>query len=455
MLKVIFNADLTKIIDVFFFLFLMLFPFLSYAIYALTGMEPNFVLGFICFLLFIYLILRLYKLGANLILPNYLVVLGLFTMYTIFTDIFIAKIFEQVTPLKYLYSNYFILTWIAFLIIENLTFTGKWIMFAEKLLYLILILAAIVITVQVFNPLFFYKNDSMLEGVSFQRLANYYVDHENPNDLTGSTDRFLEGYRPSLYSYIDGISVGIDALATFSILLAFKTIKRGKVVILVMSAAVISFLSSSRWIMLNFLVIASQNIWTGKKVLFTFLKYILYFIGAVVVIVAILQFSGFNIQKFINDRLLSDSASTRLLAVEVFGKVFPRNPLFGTGGIDTNEVTRLLGGRSSQIHVGYLKLFYYYGIIGGTLFLGFLFSFLFRLWKMAKISNYWGGFFAILAFAIANLTLVRFHMFYHGLLLALLFSNHFFLVKANEIAATGHTAKTKQNLSGSNKILSE
>ncbi len=455
MLKLILNADLTKIPALLFFLVLMLFPFLSYAIYTVTGMEPNFVLGFVCFLLFAYLILRIYKLGANLMMPNYLVIFGFFTVYTILSDIFIAKTFGQVDLVKYLYSNYFILSWVAFLIVENLTFNGKWIANAEKVLYVVIVLAAVVITVQVFDPLFLYKNNYMLEGVSFERMADYYTHNQNPNDQTGSTNRFLDGYRPSIYSYIDGISVGVDALATFSILLAFKTRKRIKVVILVIAAAVISILSSSRWIMLNFVVIASQNIWTGKNVLLRLLKYLLYAVVSIVVILVLLQLSGFDVQKFIDDRLLSDSASTRFLAFEVFGKVFHRSPILGTGGVDTLEVTRLLGGRSSQIHVGYLKLYYYYGIVGGTLFLGFLYALLYRLWKMAKISGYWGGFFAILAFAIANLTLVKFHMFYHGLLLALLFSNHFFSIKTDKTLATAHIDESVQNLGISNKIVTE
>ena len=87
---------------------------------------------------------------------------------------------------------------------------------------------------------------------------------------------------------------------------------------------------------------------------------------------------------------------------------------------------RLIRGRTSQIHVGYLKLFYYYGLVGGLLYLAFLASLMNRMWKIARQSNYWGGFFAILAFVVANLTLVELDLFYHGLLLALIFSNHFY-----------------------------
>lgn len=94
-------------------------------------------------------------------------------------------------------------------------------------------------------------------------------------------------------------------------------------------------------------------------------------------------------------------------------------------------MVELLAGQSSQIHVGYLKLFYYYGLVGGILYLAFLSSLLVRLWKRAKNSGYWGGFFAVLALSIANLTLFELSLFYYGLLLAIIFANHFHLQESN------------------------
>lgn len=96
----------------------------------------------------------------------------------------------------------------------------------------------------------------------------------------------------------------------------------------------------------------------------------------------------------------------------------------------------LLNGRSSQIHVGYLKLFYYYGLVGGILYLTFLGLLLKRMWGIGKVSSYWGGFFAFLAFAIANLTLVKFDLFHYGLLLAILFSNFFYKLSDNTLRSS-------------------
>ena len=74
--------------------------------------------------------------------------------------------------------------------------------------------------------------------------------------------------------------------------------------------------------------------------------------------------------------------------------------------------------------MGWLKLFYYYGIVGGLLYIAFIISLLRHLYKLASVSRYWGSFFAFLAFAIANFTLVELNVFYHGLLLAVIYSRY-------------------------------
>ena len=186
--------------------------------------------------------------------------------------------------------------------------------------------------------------------------------------------------------------------------------------------------------MLNFLIVGSQNIWNSKNRILNIFKYGLYFITLLTLLILAMKLLGFDIQRFVEKRLMSDDALTRVLAFEVFFEVFPDNPIFGTGGVDTEKMVRLLGGMSSQIHVGFLKLFYYYGLIGGLLYISFMVSFLIRLRKMAKYSGYWGGFFAILIFFIANLTLFELSLFYYGPILAIIFANHFYFVKMEDKA---------------------
>ena len=54
----------------------------------------------------------------------------------------------------------------------------------------------------------------------------------------------------------------------------------------------------------------------------------------------------------------------------------------------------------------------------------FIISLMLQLRRRAIERNYWGSFFALLAFVFANVTLVVIHLFFHGLILAIIFSNN-------------------------------
>jgi len=195
-------------------------------------------------------------------------------------------------------------------------------------------------------------------------------------------------------------------------------------------------------VILGFIVVASQILWVPKNKLTNLLYFVFFGVVLLLTLGLIANFMGFNVERYVTERLLDPSASSRLLAFEVFFEVFPDNPIFGTGGVDTEEMVTLLGGKSSQIHVGFLKLFYYYGLIGGILYLSFMVTFLIRLRKMAQYSGYWGGFFAILAFFIANLTLFELSLFYYGPLLAIIFANHFYFSKVEDKSARISNSKS-------------
>jgi len=388
--------------------------------------------GLICIGYFFFRIFEIYKNGVNLVIPLYVVFFGLFTFYTLWCHMFITDHFIE-RGSKYFYSDNIWLAFMGLVIVENMHFSFKTLKIAKNILYILLILASVVSIIQISNPLFFTNDELLVKGLSVDRMVEYY---KNPTQISkevaGYASRFIDGYRLSIFSYINGIAIGIDTIALFSILFTWKPITNLNRGILAVSAAIISFLSSSRWIILGFIVVASHTIWTGKNKIKNLLYSLLLGVVMLVLLGFIANFMGFDVEQFVFERLMSDSASTRLLAFEVFFEVFPDNPIFGTGGEDTAEMTRLLGGRSSQIHVGFLKLFYYYGLVGGFLYLLYMITFLIRLRKMAKSSGYWGGFFAILTFFMANLTLYEPSVFYFGLLLAIIFSNHFYQSKVED-----------------------
>ncbi|MBK8505599.1 MAG: hypothetical protein IPL46_27400 [Saprospiraceae bacterium] len=401
-------------------LLLCVYPFYAYIIVWHLHMIPEYVSGLVIYGLFIELLITKFRNNETLRIPGYVSILAIFTLYLFLSKIFISDIVADIGIAKYLYRDDFLRTIVALLIIENTRFDKKAINLALHLLFGILLIASVVSIIQIEQPLFF-RNGEWLNGYGSIEKYEEYVSQLGP-DYDDAVTHVKEGYRFSIYSWTNGISVGLDALAIFSILWGIKSLSKIKKILLLISAGFISILSSSRWIILNFFIVFSQRIFRSRKPVVYSLLLIPVLVASIFAIIWGAQYFGFDYNQFFKERLLSKSAGTRFYAFEVFGRVYPHNPIFGTGGADTSEMLRLIQGKTSQIHVGWLKLLYYYGLIGGLIYLAFIVSILRHLYNEALRSRYWGSFFAILAFVIANFTLVELSIFYHGLLLAMLFS---------------------------------
>jgi len=88
------------------------------------------------------------------------------------------------------------------------------------------------------------------------------------------------------------------------------------------------------------------------------------------------------------------------------------------------DLVRALQGRSSQIHVGYLSLLYYYGIFGGLLYLFFLYRMTLNIYRHSKRADMMGIFYGILGFLLMNLTEVSFDLLTPGILMLLGFNKY-------------------------------
>ena len=149
---------------------------------------------------------------------------------------------------------------------------------------------------------------------------------------------------------------------------------------------------------------------------------------------------GIDLKSILNDRVLESnrssleekSAGTRILAIKAFNKFYWKNPIFGQGDIkygmggndghksrQSYELRSFLDGRSSQIHIGYLSLFFLYGLIGAFFFLSFMYYLFKKLFKDARMTKFWAPLLGFAGFAIANLTLVTFTVFHMGLIIML------------------------------------
>lgn len=329
------SISLRSLPEVLFLLLLLVFPFFGYIIYSVTKMEPIFALGLICLVFIAYRLIDVYKSNGTVVFPYYLIFYGIFMVYAVASEIIMdPKLLLEEGVFKTLYSNSLLLTFYGLFIVENTSFSNSWINLGFKILTITLVLAAIASVLQTQNPFFFTKS-IVVKDLSIDQLREYYQN--NGYESTAKIRRFLTGYRNSIFSYINVMSVGVDGIAIFSLLIALRSKKNMQFFLLIILSALVSFLSSSRWIMLNFLVVASQSLWQSKNIVVGVIKYFFYTMMVGLILFLILNMVGFDLDGFVNNRLMSSSADTRFLAFEVFFKVFPDNPIFGTGGIDTEK----------------------------------------------------------------------------------------------------------------------
>ncbi len=73
----------------------------------------------------------------------------------------------------------------------------------------------------------------------------------------------------------------------------------------------------------------------------------------------------------------------------MFTEFFPNKPFFGTGIHVGEDLLRAIGGRSSQMHVGYLSHLYEYGIVGSILLFYFLYLVFRKFKRDSRFTSRW------------------------------------------------------------------
>lgn len=353
-------------------------------------------------------------------IPIYVQFLALFFFYTLFSDYVLV---HKTINFEYFYRNTILTALLICFLVENTDFNEELIdIFLNIIKYIILISVIVILVQATIAPFLFASQDNMelYNNYSFQL-----------NDL-----RF-----PSIYSWVSPLANGFGFLPLFIIYLSFLFMReKSLIVFYYILGAIFCFLTQDRWVMANYLVSFWLIYIYKKERKFLIVFYTSAIISLVLISVPILQSFNIPIADEIENRIFenstggfgSGSSSTRLLAVYAFAELFPENPFFGKGHLHTFggdskdvELKRIIGQTSSQMHVGYLSLLYYYGIFGGLLFLLFMYQLMKHLYLTAKVSNYWGSFFAMLGFVLANLTLVTFSIYEMGLVMALVFNKYF------------------------------
>jgi hypothetical protein len=369
------------------------------------------------FILIIGVISQVLRKGKDFHFPLYAFFLLLFIIYSILSDIFLA---EKEISIGYFYLNKVISTLFLLLYIENVNyissrFIGKYI----KLIIVILVVAVIVILIQqTFDSSFFINSIN----------KDHIVEH---------------GRLLSIYSWISPLEIGFGFVAMLGSIISIfymKNKKNSTTMVLFILGAIFTFLTRWRWTMLNFLILIFQILKYRKFALRRVIVTV--FIGVISILLAfqILISLDVPVKQIVDARILEKnegglgkgSSATRVYAFVIFKELFPENPLFGKGKIHTfggkskdSELQSLLKGKTSQIHIGYLSILYYYGIFGSFFYFGFLYLFLKKLRREAKQNKFWGAYFAVFGFLVANFTLVSVSLFFSGIAASLVFNNYY------------------------------
>ena len=305
--------------------------------------------------------------------------------------------------LKYFYANDLVASGLGLFVAVNIQLKVSQLKRVIHAMTLVVVFASLVSIIQFFYPEFL-----------FNRTEGYqYVEAKFQNRIW------------SIYSWTVFVDIGFSFLSFISIIFGVGMLVSKRKYSLLFLGFLISLLNGSRWVILNSILISFQDFLGSRNRFARLLKYSIYLVGLLLLVGLSLLALGVDLKVLVFERLFQNSASTRLVALEVFLDQFPKAPILGTGGVYTEETKRLIAGRSSQIHVGFLALFYLYGIVGGLIFLSFMYTIMRKLGSVARKTGYWGSYYSFLGLFVANITLVSFEIFYHGLFLAIIFHNFF------------------------------
>ena len=392
---------MNKLIQNLLLLLLPFYPFWAWLCFTLTNKPINIIVSVILIPIALYLVVY-----VNRRLPKYLILLIVFTLYHLGSVFINETIPAGSNKIFFLLADPNIMACLFFVIIENSVFNNEFIKTMNKLVLLIVVLSFIVSLIQIKLPNFFF---------------NAALDPELG---------YTEGNRcSSIYSWTNLNSLGISFPIMISILVSVYEKKKYTLPFIILSGIVVSFLSKARYVMISGIVVLTQLFFNTKTSAIKKASFVVIFLAGIYFINIAAQNFGYDINEVINNRILEKendmgSAKARIQSYEVFLIAFPQHPWFGVGPETKKDVVDLLDG-VPLIHVGYLSYLYFYGVIG-CLILFFAIFFLLRdAWKVGKRDNFWGIFYGLISFCLANLTLVYFNFSEMGIVISLIYLRHF------------------------------
>ena len=385
-----------------------------YIIFSWFESNFYFLFGAACVVLFIANLVS----NKQFVIHSYTFLIFLFGLYIIYSNAYIAQnkfiVYNEVFKNQYIYS-FFVLN-----IIENTKFSKKTITIWFRVFEITIWVTFFVMMMQQFYDRDFLQNKKGLETLFEQSY------------LSQAEFRML-----SIYSWSGLLDLMFYFVPITFFVINYK-LNHNKVFQALLYTAiliVVCVFSKSRSSMIAAapVIFILQNSYQKKNISAYYNR---------MVIITTLLFTTYiaftnipMLTKILDDRILETSKgelenrtmNTRLIAFEAFAKCFPDAPLLGagntkyaSGGIGrwNFKLDTFLAGRSAQIHVGLIDLFYLYGLVGGSFFAIFSVITLRKLYRKSKIYNFRAVFWGLMALPIANFGIVSFNVMSAGLLLS-------------------------------------
>jgi hypothetical protein len=384
---------------------LFLAPVIGYFTISYFARRPVYYLQFSVAAFFILYILR-YRFYIQ---PRYALTLLLYTIY-IWGWNFFNGYFENKGLFKFLFTNMHLYNVLLLFLIYNMRYSDKFIKYSLLFiqLYFVILIAG--------QMLQFFINPDL-----------FVPDFWSPDFVTDPT--IYEIRRPSVFALVSDHEIGISILALFALYFGYSINVKKMPWIWLLLGVLYAILTNTRYIMAGMVLVLFQ-FYFGVSTTSKRLKYfITLFIAIIIGYYLIVNVFGYKFETFYKERLFAEqdiTKTSRYFAVEIFAEHFPKHPWFGTGVNLTPEIAKEIKGRSSQIHIGYLAHLVSYGIFGSLLLFGFWFSVLRSFYKRARITKFYGSFFAFLMLIWANVTLVSYEIFYIGIIYAFIFDKYYY-----------------------------
>ncbi len=374
--------------------------------------------------IFVLLPVLLYIIWAMRVrVPLYLILFISFTIYHICSTFYFGLLPQNTTRVLFILSDPNVLACVLFLIIENTNFEESFLIRMNRHILWIVGLSLVVSVIQIKNPLFFYNTSADTE-------LNYVSENRNA----------------SIYSWNSLNSGGVTFPILIAILLNFYSTGSKFFPLVTVSGIVVSFLTKARFVMLSTIIGFLQLFMIRSISLKKKLYVVGFFIAGIFLIIGASQMAGYDINSTINERILEKgedmrSAKARVHSYDIFMKKFPENPYFGVGPKTRDDVVDLLDGTAPIIHVGYLSYLYFYGFFGALLLFLSLLCLLWDAWIIGRRSDFWGSFYGLVGFTLANFTFVYLNFSEMGIILAVIYMRYY---QVNQIRLNDHTIRKIQ-----------